>query len=496
MAISIGQLLAEPTLGLTVVEPGGPNGLDRVVRWVAPTELIDPSPFLRGGELLLTTGSFLSDPSDPLWERYVERLKSSGIAAIGFGIGLVHEAIPSALAAACRAQAVALLCVPYHVAFIQINEFVADAVVANRFAGIRRAGLLAASLATQISNGAPLAALLQQIAIEIDGQVALLDIDGEVLESWPSNTTWSSTKALEALMTGTADGYHVVALDSAGVHDHLLVGRCEAGVDVLQALNSASTLIAIDLATRLHKESDEAPRMATLLSALTNWAVPTDTLVRYLRMNGLSPDAETVVVVAHPTPGSSSGYSLRLRLAIEQVMPTVRAVRSGEHLLLFGQGASDATEDVLAVLQREMPGRRIVVAGPARDGEEIRMVLASARRTLRPDQTQPLRSRTFDLGAIVAAAAGRGGGIAAVEFLKPLVDHDAANNGELMQTLRTFIECDGKPLRTATMLYTHRNTLHYRLDQISRLLNLDLQSLDAKVSCSLAFSLIDSQSPA
>lgn len=486
-------MLAEPSLGLTVVNPGDAAGLQRVVRWVAPTELIDPTPFLRGGEFVLTTGAFVASGAAGEWSQYVGRLKAHGIAALGFGIELSHSEIPSALAEACRTHELPLLCVPYHVSFIQINEFVADAIVANRFMDIRRAEALAASLAAMVSNGAPLPSLLQKIAVEIGGETALLDIAGEVMASWPMGTTWPPEKVLESLMNGAVDGYHVVALDSAGAHDHLLVGRCEENAEIVQMMmSSASTLVAIDLASRLHKEANEAPRMATLVNALTDWGAPTGTLVRSLRLNGLASDTETVVVVAHPTPGSSSGYSLRLRLAIEQVLPTVRAVRSGEHLLLFAQGSRDATSAVLEALRREMPGRRIVVAGPARDAEEIRMVLASARMTLRPDQIHPERARTFDLTPIVAAAAGRGGQHAAREFLKPLFDHDATHNGELVRTLRTYVQCDGKPLRTAEMLYTHRNTLRYRLDQISRLLGLDLDSLDAKVMCSLAFNLIDS----
>ena len=34
----------------------GEAGLDRAVRWVHSSELLDPTPWLSGGELLLTTG--------------------------------------------------------------------------------------------------------------------------------------------------------------------------------------------------------------------------------------------------------------------------------------------------------------------------------------------------------------------------------------------------------------------------------------------------------
>ena len=39
----------------------GEDGLDRAVRWVHISELADPTPWLSGGELLLTTGMNLTD---------------------------------------------------------------------------------------------------------------------------------------------------------------------------------------------------------------------------------------------------------------------------------------------------------------------------------------------------------------------------------------------------------------------------------------------------
>ena len=57
-------------LELSVV--AGEAGLDRAVRWVHISELEDPTPWLSGGELLLTTGLQLGD--DAQQREYLERL--------------------------------------------------------------------------------------------------------------------------------------------------------------------------------------------------------------------------------------------------------------------------------------------------------------------------------------------------------------------------------------------------------------------------------------
>ncbi len=492
MGISLNQLLAEEVLELTMLTPSTPEFLGHTVRWVAATELVDPTPFLRGGELVLTTGAFLTDSDAQAWHDFVHRLTQADATAIGFSAGLSHAQIPRALIDACLEFELPLLSVPYHVAFIRINEFVADAIVADRFKDIGRASALAAALARSISNGAPMATLLRQIADEIRGEAAILDIDGDVVAAWPPGSVWPTADVLNGLTTNGKSGFLSVALDQSGAYDHILVGRPEVESEKARlAVVSAATLVSIDLSRRLQEESSSASRMSDVLSALNDWTTPTATVVRYLRVAGLGSDVPTAVVLAHPSPTYSAGYSLRLRLAVQHIMPVVKSIRVGELLLILAQGDTDGTDAILTTLRREMPGRRIVVAGPARDAEEIRMALASARVKLSADQVTPERARAFDLTAIVAAAAGRGGQRAGAGFLQPLIDHDERFNSELVNTLRAHLKCDAKPIRTAEVLHVHRNTLRYRLEQISKVLSLDLTSLDALLMCNLAFRLHD-----
>ncbi len=54
MPPTLGAVLRTPQLRLRLLT--GEDRLDRPVRWVAVSELTDPTPYLAGGELLLTTG--------------------------------------------------------------------------------------------------------------------------------------------------------------------------------------------------------------------------------------------------------------------------------------------------------------------------------------------------------------------------------------------------------------------------------------------------------
>jgi sugar diacid utilization regulator len=66
------------------------------------------------------------------------------------------------------------------------------------------------------------------------------------------------------------------------------------------------------------------------------------------------------------------------------------------------------------------------------------------------------------------------------ETVEPLVAYDAQYETDLVQTLETFLECDGNVAGTAQRLYTHRHTVRYRLERVRDLSGLDVGSTDGR----------------
>jgi len=257
-------------------------------------------------------------------------------------------------------------------------------------------------------------------------------------------------------------------------------------------VSATSTLVAIDLSRRLTGEANSTTRMVTLLDAITDWTTPLPILARGMRASGLAPDLPTLVVAAKTLPSDTSMYSLRLRLMIQAAFSVVQSVRRGDGIIVFAQGGDvDSPERVCSELTKRLANRPIVIAGPANDAEELRLVVASARAGL-ASAAGPTRAPAFDVTAIIAAAVGRGGSKAAVKFLQPLVERDERQGGELVETLRAFLRSDGRPTEAAASLHVHRNTLRYRLGRISDLLNVDLTTLEGMTMCSIALRFYDS----
>jgi sugar diacid utilization regulator len=66
------------------------------------------------------------------------------------------------------------------------------------------------------------------------------------------------------------------------------------------------------------------------------------------------------------------------------------------------------------------------------------------------------------------------------ETVEPLVAYDEQYETDLVQTLETFLECDGNVANTASRLFTHRHTIRYRLERVRDLSGLDVSSTDGR----------------
>ncbi|HEY5287641.1 MAG TPA: PucR family transcriptional regulator ligand-binding domain-containing protein [Solirubrobacteraceae bacterium] len=130
--LSIDSLLAELDLTLAT----GEENASANVRWVHSSELLDPTPWLRGGELLLTTGLQLTGARPQ--REFVERLAECEIAGLGFGTGFVHKKIPAGVINTARKLGFPLFEVPYELPFIAITERVFAQLLNERYELLQR----------------------------------------------------------------------------------------------------------------------------------------------------------------------------------------------------------------------------------------------------------------------------------------------------------------------------------------------------------------------
>ncbi len=112
------DLLRSPALQLRLI--AGAGGTGRRVSWAHVSELEDPTPWLSGAEMIMTTG--MAVPRGGEAQRaYLERLDDAGVACLALSEGLFVPPVTALLAAADR-RGFPIVEVPIPVPFITIAQ--------------------------------------------------------------------------------------------------------------------------------------------------------------------------------------------------------------------------------------------------------------------------------------------------------------------------------------------------------------------------------------
>lgn len=81
------------------------------------------------------------------------------------------------------------------------------------------------------------------------------------------------------------------------------------------------------------------------------------------------------------------------------------------------------------------------------------------------------------------------------DVLKPLIDHDEKHDADYVETLKLYLENNGSIQAVADQMYTHRNTVIYRVNNIKKMLDSSLDSPDERLKYQIACLLCSRQVP-
>ncbi|MEY8001341.1 PucR family transcriptional regulator [Clostridium sp. Mt-5] len=75
------------------------------------------------------------------------------------------------------------------------------------------------------------------------------------------------------------------------------------------------------------------------------------------------------------------------------------------------------------------------------------------------------------------------------EILGKLIDYDTKNSTKLVETLKTYIDENCNLIKTAKLLFIHKNTLKYRIKRIEEISNCDLKDMHVLLNFDMAFKV-------
>lgn len=490
---SLRWLLDQPEFGLRLVT--GTAG-DEPLTWAHAIDALDPTPWLAGGELVLTTGLRLPRAAREQ-AAYVERLADAGIAGLGFGVGVRFAEIPTAVVETCAARELPLIEVPLATAFIAITQAVSRRLSERQLEELQQALAYQRDITRAAVRGG-LRGAVNLLARELGCDVVVLDEYGVVMAG--STTRRELTDRINEeyvrLSTASRPGTVAIGTDEGTLEMQMIQGR--SGVCGWLAvqhrtppthtdrmlLNQAAGLVTLQLDWPAELIDAYHALGGTLLSLLLDAGVTSSGLERHLHHFGFEPRDEVVLAVA-----AGERRSARLETVVSAHLEStkrphvVTRVASGLAMLLLKRDAVILVPGLEGVVRDAgIPGVAFGVSGRL-DQFAIGSGLGPA-----------------ELAAEAARREGRGVGWFEELTLGPVLADEAvrarvhsvaapalqALDEDLRASLGAFLHHNGSWESAARALGVHRHTLRSRMTRVEELTGMSLDVAENRALLLLA----------
>ena len=479
--IRVEDLLRSPALQLRLI--AGESGTGRRVAWAHVSELEDPTPWLVGAEMIMTTGIAVPDNAERQ-RAYLERLDDAGVACLALSEQLFVPPLTAPFLAAADQRGFPVVEVPLPVPFMAISQEVAAAVQVDTgqrlnaqlqvFGAVR--WLAAGNLSTQEIfarlerlSGYRLYACTTQLGPLLDGVSVPPPEHAKLIPGTPTSPPTVPGGYVLPVSGPRGTAGYILAMETADA--------APAGVSVVQHI---ATVAALQLSMQAHERETLRREGAETLAEMLRGLLDTAVVTRRLAVHGFGADARLVLAIVRPKNPDTEG---------DTVADTL--VHGGFPQLVLRQ------EGELYVLIPDDPAARAALAGgdtvvgtslPFRAGASLRVARREAQWAITratesgrgvvsygDDRTgRWLTSDSADLQALVD------------DVLRAVRDYDDAHGGDLLPTIRTWLEHDRETHKAAQALHIHPNTLLYRVRRFEQITGRSLASTEALAETWLA----------
>jgi len=529
---------------------GGSSGLERVIKLVNVIEVPDIMDWLIEGEFLLTTGYSFREYPD-LMETLIPRMSQAQGAGLAIKTKRYLDEIPAEIIKSADRYNIPLLEVPFDLSFSEIIAPILGVVFNKQnkiLQKLERAHKILMDLAL---NGSPLEELCKETGKLISKPVAIVDREGSLIvnEDCPDRDTFelffSGDKAVllqEKLLLGNIKEVRYALDDIAdsgkpltvtAIRIPIIAAKYEYGYMVALAntpvyepdiltMERAATIAALEFTK--HKaifEIEKSYYNDFLEILLSSDFEDREEIIRRGRNFNIDLEAPTAVVLINDSSfneleeiqdymsmgGTRSkedllkGINRFLRQQGEANL--IAGIKGNNIAIIIGSTAKDPValkETVNSLVQylRESASPRMKInVGVGRANNDIRLVSRSyedAREALKIAQLSDAAQVVFfdDLGFYkILSEKNRGELELFVNgLLQPVFDYDRNKKGELIKTLETYYETNRNLKLTSTKLYTHYNTVLYRIKKIEELTGISLDNPEHALNLEIAVNIL------
>ncbi len=530
---------------------GGEEGLDRVIKLVNVIEVPDIMDWLIEGEFLLTTGySFREYPE--LMKTLIPRMSEAKSAALAIKTKRYLSEIPEELIRSADEYQIPLLEVPYDISFSEIIAPVLGVVFNKQNKILQKLEQAHKKLVDLALNGSPLEELCKETGKLISNPVAIVDRDGFLIvndecpdkykfdlffsdgsiEIKKEKLRFGNIKEVKYSLEYTSDMENPITIKAIRIPiiaDKYEYGNIVAIInnaiyepDIL-TLERAATIAALEFTKRRAIYETEKSYYSDFLEILLSCDFENvDEIVNRGKVFNINLEQPAAVIIINDNSfneidsidnymdinGSRSKESL-----LKEINRFLKA-RKDSNLIAGIKGNNivivtcvnhanpagslkdtvNALVDYLSQASHPAAEIKIGIGKAYSDVRRINRSYEEAREALKIAQLSEKTNTVFfdNLGFYKILSEKNRGDLERFvdELLKPVIDYDRNKKGDLIKTLETYFETNRNLKMTSGRLYTHYNTVLYRIKKIEELTGCSFDNPENALNFEIAINIL------
>lgn len=490
----------------------GKEGLNRLVKWVHVVDVSNIRNLLNGGELILSTGVAWKDNNE-VFLSVVEQLIDSGAAGLCIEIGTYTTSIPQEIIDIANNHQFPLMCFHREVPFVEITQDIHTLLINHQYQMIAALENYSQELNKKLLTMNHHLEILTFIHQYLKLQVILVMTNKEIqaipkLSDIQRNSLVNSLKEEQFVPSSSIAKIPIQLLGEQYAEMIILSNDRELTEFDQLILDRTAIALAQFLLRELYVQEKRKVEEAEWLKRWLDGEQNSEQIQEYLSFHlPAVPIKGGVVCQCRLDPlGKYSNldltyFKLYFRTIMEQQGFSLFVIEQRYTLifiLLNNRSVSTwmkrMKEGLRKLSECDFQGGKDKfkpIIGVGKYVEDLTNVHVSYQTSIETIQIQngrlsyfegyfyddlhifriiSLLNRHVDLQEIV------------LEYLEPVINYDKKYNGKLMETLKTYLACNGSKQETAKQLYIVRQTLYHRIQKLEKLLGEDFMSQEKRLA--------------
>ncbi|PLR78695.1 PucR family transcriptional regulator [Bacillus sp. V3-13] len=502
----------------------GQEGIHRIVKWVHVVEVTNIRNLLNGHELILSTGIAWQEDEN-LFISMLKQLLENNAAGLCVEIGTYITELPREVIDIANQHQFPIIIFQQEVPFVEITHDIHSVLINQQYRMISDLENYSQSLNKRLLTMETYEDILQIIFSALDVQIIfrLKDQEYEFVPNISSQEQSSIIRSLHEADTLPSDHFAFAPIYLFGQeYAELYIYSRELPISEfdLLILDRTSTALAQHLLRDLYVEEKKRAEEFEWLNGWLEGEHPIESITEYLIEHGIKAKTNDAVVLitklmkVKETSQDITYLKLLFRSVFEQYGCAVFSVEKRNEVIFIllnnrtkGNLKERITNAINSIkdcefMRKQNSGKIFIAAGKfinnlcdlhksyytAKETFNIqhRMTMGEIHHfyeDLHLYRLIALMSKHIDLQELV------------MEYLQPVIEYDEKYNGKLLETLKTYLECNGSKQETSKQLFIVRQTLYHRLQKLENLLGEDFMDHEKRVAIEFMLLVKDYLTP-